>query len=156
MAPTKSTKSIIPEIKPLNARARSKLTSNATVKEIRSKRKAASPLAKDTEIKRSALGDVTNVKRKAAQKTVKPAPEHAKVVPSVKTVVKPKRNENVAPLAPITRIQTRGRAKVPNETVQKPKELVKENITTNKVKTRLSNEFEKTEESIYSTPLEEM
>lgn len=145
------------------------LTKNA--KETRSKRKANSPPLKETSRKRSALGDLTNktdrptietTKAKGVKNvltTTKKVTVQQKVLPSVKTAVRVRPSENLAPpKAPAaTRIQTRAaaRASLPNETAQKPKDATKETaVGVTKVK-RLSNEFEKTEESLYSTALED-
>lgn len=155
MAPTKSTRTIVPVFKAKNTRSKPKATLDNPIKELKGKRKADSPPTKEVAVKRSALGDLTNTKVTLSKKVI----AQKKAVPSVKTVKKPKQSENVAP-PPINRIQTRGavRAKIPDETAQKPKEPLKENTSNvnNKVKTRLSNEFEKTEDSLYSTALEEM
>lgn len=178
MAPTKSTRTILPVVKPQNVKTRRKTTTNNIIKEVRGKRKAECSPAKHTAVKRSALSDLSSnaitkakpvdPKQNAATKNTiaKKSIVQPRIVPStkqvasVKTVIKPRQNENLAPpAAPITRIQTRAaavRSKIPDGTAQKPKEPLKEISNTQKVKTRLSNEFEKTEESLYSTALEEM
>nr|CAI5822464.1 unnamed protein product [Callosobruchus analis] len=81
-------------------------------------------------------------------------------LPSVKTVIKPRQNENLPPpAAPVHKIVTRGARKtevVPDQTALKaPKEASKDSSNVNKGK-RLSNEFEKTEETLYCTALEEI
>lgn len=148
---------------------RGTLLAAKNVKETRTKRKANSPPAKETALKRSALGDLTNKSERISENTKtkgvknvlvgKKVTVHQKVLPSVKTAVRVRPNENLAPPpAPAARVQTRAasRASIPNETVQKPKEsALKESVSVAKVK-RLSNEFEKSEESLYSTALEEM
>lgn len=161
MAPTKP-------ILPLRVSARSR--TNITSKITHVKRKAdASPTKEGAVVKRSAFGDVTNeiVKRlddksKQISKNVKKLTVQSKVLPTLQMVTKLKHNENVAPLppgAPAHKIQTRAslRTIVPtsNQTILKPKENVKLEITS-RVKTRLSNEFEKTEETLYSSALEEI
>lgn len=147
--------------------SRGALQPTKNVKETRGKRKANSPPVKETSQKRSALGDVTNkatdnTRSKGLRNilTGKKVSVQQKVLPSVRTAVRVRQNENLAPPpAPAaSKVQTRAAARtsVPNETVQKPKEtVVKESANVAKVK-RLSNEFEKSEESLYSTALEEM
>lgn len=147
---------------------RSNLPSLKIGKETRSKRKADSPPAKEKALKRSALGDVTNRSERAPENkpkgtktliTGKKVTVHQKLLPSVKTALRVKTHDCFgAPPAPAARVQTRAnaRTKVPNETVQKPKEAVKENVCAAAKVKRLSNEFEKSEESLYSTALEEM
>lgn len=88
----------------------------------------------------------------------------SKVLPSVKTVQKLRQNENLAPPpAPaankiVTRAAVKQTAHCPNQTAVKPKELKKENAggVGASTKKRLSNEFEKSEESLYSSALEDM
>lgn len=77
------------------------------------------------------------------------------MLPSVRTLRT--KTTLLPPAAPAARVQTRAslKATIPNQTAQKPKEAVKENVAAAKVK-RLSNEFEKSEESLYSTAMEEM
>lgn len=76
---------------------------------------------------------------------------------SVKTVVRPSHNENLAPppapaLNPVaTRIVSKN-----NTVLKPPKESLKDITNVGRIKTRLSNEFEKTEESLYSSALEDM
>lgn len=171
MAPTtKSTVSIARS----TVSTRSKSNSNlAQLKDLgRGKRKAdCSPSKEKERVKRSAFGDVTNAifkgkqtlddKSKPITKAVsKKVLVQSKVLPSVKTVVKPKQNENLAPPpAPVHKIVTRAAAVkqvVPNQTAQKPKEGQKDNGVAAANKKRLSNEFEKTEESLYSSALEEI
>ncbi|KAJ8920829.1 hypothetical protein NQ315_015621, partial [Exocentrus adspersus] len=142
----------------------------------RTKRKAdCSPSKENKTTKRTAFGDrnvnITDmVKPKAGDEKhpvtiksllpVKKVTVQVKTLASVKTVLKP-RNENlIAPPAPGNKIVTRAAVKnvaVPNQTAQKPKEVLKETSTANvKVNKRLSNEFEKTQESLYCTALEDI
>lgn len=168
MAPTKAMRPIIPVLPATRVTTRSKAQNNNAL--LKGKRKADASPSKQSAAKRSAFGDVTNAeklkafdnKSKQIQKPLlKKVMVQSKVLPSVKTIGKPKQNENVAPPpAPAHKVQTRQTTKVvhpllPNQTAQKPKEVLKE-ITVNKVKTRLSNEFEKTDDSLYSSALEDM
>lgn len=162
---------------------RNRVTTNNTAKETRGKRKADGSPTKEMSVKRSALGEITNntdanttnVKGlKAEDKInkiedkkfplkapglVKKVTVTTKNLPSVKTVIKPKQNENCVPLAP-GKVQTRASLRkdvVPNQTAQKPKDSTKENTASNKIKTkRLSNEFEKSAESLYQSALDEI
>lgn len=137
----------------------------------KAKRKADSP-AKGMTLKRSALGDVTNAlkktlahnekaNKKVIANPVKKVTVQTKELPTVKTVTKPKQNENLVPPAqPKKKIVTRASLKsiVPIEphtqtTVTKPKEA---HVVEKKVKTRLSNEFDKTDESLYTSALENL
>lgn len=137
---------------------------NVIAAQPRVKRKADASPQKDLSTKRSALGDVTNNKKTIdpklkvlakANTNINPAKKitvQVKHLPSVKTAVKPKQNENLLPpVAPNQRLQTRATLRTcdGNSTAQKPKEPVK-------AKSRLSNEFEKTEDSLYSTALEDV
>ncbi|CAG9768232.1 unnamed protein product [Ceutorhynchus assimilis] len=169
MAPTK-----ISQTKPtaISTRSRALMTHNENAphitkgidklnKIIRGKRKADCSPSKDKALKRSALGDLTN-----NVKNVKKITVQAKVLPSikitsVKTVQKPKQNnENLAPpQAPVlNKITTRASVHnkqvphCPNQTAVKPKENTGLGANTKK---RLSNEFEKSEESLYASALEE-
>ncbi|XP_065172086.1 G2/mitotic-specific cyclin-B3 isoform X1 [Atheta coriaria] len=168
MAPTKAMRPIIPVLPATRVTTRSKAQNNNAL--LKGKRKADASPSKQSAAKRSAFGDVTNAeklkafdnKSKQIQKPLlKKVMVQSKVLPSVKTIGKPKQNENVAPPpAPAHKVQTRQTTKVvhpliPNQTAQKPKEVLKE-ITVNKVKTRLSNEFEKTDDSLYSSALEDI
>ncbi|KAF5273558.1 hypothetical protein FQR65_LT04556 [Abscondita terminalis] len=162
MAPTKAAPS-----KPLNKvflttnRITTRLSSKptTTTSQPRVKRKADASPVKEIGLKRSALIDVTNQKKaildnkvkKNVNNVVKKVTVQAKILSTVKTVVRPKQNENVPPQAPVQKIQTRASLKKldVNGTVQKP---VKEA----KTKTRLSNEFEKSEDSLYSSALEDI
>lgn len=151
------------------ARGTTALLLAKNAKETRSKRKAISPAIKESSRKRSALGDLTNKTDRPAVDTkakgvknvlaAKKVTVQQKVLPSVKTAVRVRHNENLGPPAApaAARVQTRAaaRASLPNETAQKPKDNAKETAGITKVK-RLSNEFEKTEESLYSTALEDM
>ncbi|KAJ8952113.1 hypothetical protein NQ314_007606 [Rhamnusium bicolor] len=138
------------------------------------KRKAdCSPSKENKTTKRTAFGDrnvnvndilkskITDEKNKIVIKqnvVTKKIVVQTKMLPSVKTVLKPRQNENLAPPpAPGNKIVTRAAIKsvVPNQTALKPKEVLKENNNANKVNKRLSNEFEKTDESLYYTALEE-
>lgn len=177
---------VAPRSRGISTRSKATIhTTTVITKDMRGKRKADGSPTKENGIKRSAFGDVTNAitKIKGLEERVKILTKnhgivkkvtvHQKTLPTLqkpvtqkpltKTVFKPKQNENLAPPpAPIPKIQTRASTRtsiIPNETAQKPKEATtqKENVAvTKKVKTRLSNEFEKTEESLYSTALEEM
>lgn len=148
--------------KPLAVSTRSRSSTNT---QIRSKRKADFSPVKEN-VKRTAMGDITNNKknedkRKPTMKQpVKKAIVQTKTLPSVKTVVKPKQNENISiPQAPcINGVVTRAAVKnvTTNQTAVKPKETHKEISNVTRIKTRLSNEFEKTEESLYSSALEEL
>ncbi|XP_018321942.1 G2/mitotic-specific cyclin-B3 [Agrilus planipennis] len=175
MAPTRATK---PELilavgaKRVNTNAistRSKSTIINVVKE-RAKRKADGSPPKENGVKRSAFGDITNALKKTKEteikgKTIIKVPNaakkvkvQAKVLPTVRTV-NHKKNENTCPPpAPVNnkpRTRATQRLHQPNQTVQKPKEVLKDNTNVNqKIKTRLSNEFEKTEESLYSTAID--
>lgn len=110
--------------------------------------------------------DITNAKKLdekkkvVAKQPIKKATVQMKTLPSVKTVAKPKQSENVPPpQAPcLNGIVTRAAVKnvAANHTAQKPKEALKEISNVARIKTRLSNEFEKTEESLYSSALEEL
>lgn len=136
----------------------------------RPKRKADfSPVKEAINTKRTALGDVTNAatkkiedKKKGAtlKQPTKKTTVQAKILPSVRTVIKAKQSENVPPRAPCVKgITTRASVKnidITNQTALKAKEPLKENTTINRIKTRLSNEFEKTEETLYSSALEEL
>ncbi|KAF7267167.1 hypothetical protein GWI33_019574 [Rhynchophorus ferrugineus] len=134
---------------------------------IRGKRKADCSPSKEKAIKRTALGDLTNnTTNKVSDKgtKAKKVTVQSRVLPSVKTVQKIRQNENLAPPpAPggnkiLTRASMKNTVHCPTHTAVKPKEAQKENhlgigATTKK---RLSNEFEKTEESLYSSALEEI
>lgn len=82
---------------------------------------------------------------------------------TVKTVVKAKQNENIPPPAPVvkkvtTRSTLKQVAQCPGHTVLKAKDTNKENVAVPvapNTKKRLSVEFEKSDESLYSTALEE-
>lgn len=174
MAPTKITRPIVPPVAARGIATRSKGTNHTmTAKDIRAKRKADGSPTKEKAVKRSAFCDVTNAISKVKgidekvkiltknHMVVKKVTVHQRTLPSVKTIIKPRQNENIAPPpapAPGNKVQTRAscRSVVPNQTAQKPKDIQKDNVVTKKVKTRLSNEFEKTRESLYSTALEEM
>lgn len=172
MAPTKSARTIVPVLKAQKVNTRSKISANGIIKEVRGKRKAECSPSKDAAIKkRAALVDLSvnlkakpvDAKQRAVTKntTTKKLTVQPRIIPSVRTAIKTRQNENLPPPpAPFNRVQTRAtaiRTKVPNETAQKPKEPLKDISNAKKVKTRLSNEFEKTDESsLYSTALEEM
>lgn len=128
------------------------------------KRSALSDLPRNTNVlakKNDVLGKKNEVvvkkndvlcKKNSLEKPILKAVPKSRQSSSLKTVIKPKNNENVAPPnAPGVKVKTRLPVKTETETV-KAKVPLKE--TNGKVK-RLSNEFEKTEESMYSTPLEE-
>lgn len=173
MAPSKLTRPIVPSITARGIATRSKGTNQAAIisKDIRGKRKADGSPTKENGVKRSAFCDVTNAISKVKNvdekvkiltknhMVVKKVTVHQKVLPSVKTVIKPRQNENLAPPpAPGNKVHTRASCRnvAPNQTAQKPKEVQKETVATKKVKTRLSNEFEKTHDSLYSTALEDV
>ncbi|XP_023021366.1 cyclin B3 isoform X2 [Leptinotarsa decemlineata] len=137
---------------------------------VRPKRKADCSPSKENRgnNKRKPMGDrdvnATEMKIKAAddkQKKVAPvkkATVQVRALPSVKTVQKQRQNENLPPpQAPGHKIVTRAAVKnvVPNQTAVIPKEVLKE-TNAMKVTKRLSNEFEKTEETLYCTALEEV
>ncbi|CAH1979792.1 unnamed protein product [Acanthoscelides obtectus] len=148
---------------------------------ISSKRKAdASPSKENKQNKRIAFGERNinvadnqinkgskqvdekekDVKKAVVMTNAKKLTVQVKKLPSVKTVVKPRQNENLPPpAAPVQKIVTRGaqrREVVPDQTALKaPKETAKDSSNVNKGK-RLSNEFEKTEETLYCTALEEI
>lgn len=128
------------------------------------KRKANSP-AKGMTSKRSAFGDVTNAVKKQVTTNVKfnkielakKVTIHAKVLPTIRTAIKPKQIDNAVPPEPKKKIVTRASLRnivISTQTAAKPKETHK--IETNKVKTRLSNEFDKSEESLYTSALENL
>lgn len=171
MAPTKSVRTaFLPKAEKVSTR--SKVSTNGIIKEVRGKRKAECSPSKEAAIKkRPGLVDLslnpkvkpTETKQKLTTKNTvtKKITVQPRIIPSVKTAIKTRQNENLPPpAAPINRVQTRAtalRTKVPNETAQKPKEPLKDISNAKKVKTRLSNEFEKTDESsLYSSALEEM
>lgn len=169
---------MIPKSRPINIASRRGITTRSQNPSIihnineRIKRKANSP-AKETISKRSAFGDVTNavkkltthhenkIKKQAIIEVPKKVTVHTKILPGVKTTVKIKQNENIEPPAePKKKIVTRASLRngiLPTQkdsTVSKPKETVK--VETTKVKTRLSNEFDKSEESLYTSALENL
>lgn len=91
-----------------------------------------------------------------------PVKVQAKVLQTVKTVVKAKQNENIPPPAPaVKKVTTRSTVKqapCPGHTVLKAKDTNKANVAVPvapNTKKRLSVEFEKSDESLYSTALEE-
>ncbi|CAH1183322.1 unnamed protein product [Phaedon cochleariae] len=178
MAPLKTTNNVITGliVKKHTVSTRSKnmlnCSQNKETKDAsRFKRKAdCSPSKENKTTKRIAFGERNvNVadlgKCKGAEDNrkkslvTKKAIAQIKQLPSVKTVLKPRQNENLAPPpAPGNKILTRATIKsiIPNQTALKPKEVLKENNNANKVNKRLSNEFEKTEETLYSTALEDI
>lgn len=128
-----------------------------------SKRKAEGSPWKESDAKRSALGDVTNAKLISNKENKKndTKKEVAKVV--LGSERKEKYKENLAPPpAPVSKMLGRyslrkSNCSTANATATKPKETQKEKtIATSKKKTRLSMEFEKSGESLYSTALEDM
>lgn len=142
-------------------------------KDVSIKRKADSSPTKDVKTKRSALGDLAinaNVmanklsdknkllNQNASKQIVKKVTVKAKQLPALKTVTKLKNNENLAPPpAPFVKIKARQPIKTEISTAIKPKDPSKDGqkeANGAKVK-RLSNEFEKTEESLYTTALED-
>ncbi|XP_030757496.1 G2/mitotic-specific cyclin-B3 [Sitophilus oryzae] len=185
MAPSKTTLRSLDGVNKISTRSRAGLGLPENVnkglvkidKIIRGKRKAEGSPSKEKAVKRTALGDVTctfnSYTNNTAQKPTdakiirvrKITVQSSKVLQSMKTVQKPIQNENLAPPpAPGgNKVVTRATIKhihihCPNQTAVKPKEVPKENVvgigaTTKK---RLSNEFEKTEESLYSSALEEI
>ncbi|KAF5302144.1 hypothetical protein FQA39_LY10479 [Lamprigera yunnana] len=167
MAPAKTSRSsnqIFLTMNKVTTRLSSKpLTTSRNITQPRIKRKADASPIKDVSLKRSALGDVTNKKKtildnktykKSSTIAIKKITVKSRVLDSVKTVVKPKQNENVAPQAPLQRVQTR--ASLRNIDVNKTAIKHKESMKAAKVKTRLSNEFEKSEDSLYSSALEDV
>lgn len=134
---------------------RSKTATNQSQNVKRNKRKAEGSPPKENDVKRSAFYDVTNAKLNQSDKRT--ASKRTSTKPAI---LKEKQNENLAPPpAPIVdKIQTRASLRynnVTNETAVKSKDTQRETNAIKK-KTRLSNEFEKTGESLYSTALEEM
>lgn len=136
---------------------------------IRGKRKADCSPAKEKAVKRTALGDLTNNSvSKVADgkvkgiKAIRKVTVQAKVLPSVKTVQKLRQNENLAPPpapAPnkiVTRAAVKQTVHCPNQTAVKPKEVIKDSSVGVPTKKRLSNEFEKSEDSLYSTAVEDI
>lgn len=176
MAPTKSAHPVLSSLTSRNTiSTRSKAHASQTKEVSRTKRKAdCSPSKENKPTKRTAFGDrnvnVTDAqkaknledKHRTGLKTLLPVKKvtvQTKTLPSVKTVLKPKNENLAAPPAPGHKVVTRAAVKnvvVPNQTAQKPKEVLKENNNATKVTKRLSNEFEKTEETLYCTALEEM
>lgn len=161
MVPTKVTRPHVPVAARRSIATRSQ---NAIyVTNDRTKRKADSP-AKGMTLKRSAFGDVTNAIKKTLtthDKLKKPTivakkvTVQTKVLPTIKTVQKPK--ENLQPPAePKKKVVTRASLRniAPVQTQTKPKESHK--VETSKVKTRLSNEFDKSNESLYTSALENL
>ncbi|KAH1014292.1 G2/mitotic-specific cyclin-B3-like isoform X1 [Dendroctonus ponderosae] len=132
---------------------------------VRGKRKADCSPIKNKVVKRSALGDVTNNDDKVIDnkvlKNIKRVTVQSKVLPSVRTVQKKKQNENSQPPpAPVAnKIVTRNAVKqvtnCTNQTALKPKENKKNCVPAATTKKRLSNEFEKDDETLYCTALEE-
>lgn len=158
MAPIKASRQVLTSGVTNRITTRSKTTTllnNLHQNITRNKRKAEGSPTKENDVKRSAFCDVTNSKFNLHD-TKKIGTRKA----TVKSVLKGKQqNENLAPPpAPISKVQTRASLKnntnVPNQTAQKPKETLKDIAV--KKKTRLSNEFEKSGESLYSTALEDM
>ncbi|KAJ8946670.1 hypothetical protein NQ318_019984 [Aromia moschata] len=178
MAPTRNAHPLLGGLSTRNTiSTRSKAVTNCgqTKDVARGKRKADhSPSKENKTSKRTAFGDrnvnvneflkakandekhKVNVRQYVA---VKKVTVQSKTLASVKTVLKPRQNENLAPPpAPGNKIVTRAAVKnvvVPNQTAVKPKEVLKDS-NVNKVNKRLSNEFEKTDESLYCTALEDM
>lgn len=151
MAPIKPSRPVLTTLSNrITTRSKTAFVNNQNL--IRNKRKAEGSPTKEKDVKRSAFCDVTNskvnnsVKKLGLKKT------------TIKNTQKEKQNENLAPpQAPIiSKIQTRlsSRNNAPNQTAQKPKETQKDVAI--KKKTRLSNEFERSGESLYSTALEDM
>lgn len=178
MAPTKSVHPMLSELASRNTistRSRAIANCGQTKNVARTKRKAdCSPSKENKATKRTAFGDrnvnvgdalkikATEDKHKTGLKSslpVKKVTVQAKTLASIKTILKPRQNENLAPpLVPGNKIVTRAAVKniVPNQTAQKPKEVLKDSSNINKINKRLSNEFEKTEETLYCTALEEV
>lgn len=135
----------------------------------RTKRKANSP-AKGMTLKRSAFGDVTNAlkkstiqdpKKKGSTTThvAKKVTVQTKILPMVKTIpkLKPQKENIEPPEEPKKKIVTRLSLRniLPAQTdVAKPKENGIKIET--RVKTRLSNEFDKSDESLYTSALESL
>lgn len=175
MAPSKHPAITALTSRTISTRSKSTLNHPHTKEVIKGKRKAEGSPSKDIKsLKRKALCDLTNAigKKKAAEEkgkigvkghvTKKKDEIYTKALPSVKTVVKPKQNENVQPPAApgghkiVTRAAIKHITVVPNQTALRSKEVLKESNTTAASKKRLSNEFEKTEETLYCSALEEM
>lgn len=178
MAPTKAVHPVVSGLASRNTistRSRAIANCGQTKNVTRTKRKAdCSPSKENKATKRTAFGDrnvnvsdalkakVVEDKHRAGLKSslpVKKVTVQTRTLASIKTVLKPRQNENLGlPLAPGNKIVTRAAVKnvVPNQTAQKPKEVLKDSSNTNKVNKRLSNEFEKTEETLYCTALEDV
>lgn len=144
----------------------------------RVKRKAESP-PRVILAKRSAFGNLTNAysknntvalqekggvtAKKVAVCAARKVTIQAKELPVLKTIVPrtvKSQTENIPPVPepvvkkPVTRASLRADTNaIPNVTAQKPKEVLRPE---SKVKTRLSNEFDKTDESLYTSALENL
>lgn len=81
--------------------------------QIRPKRKADFSPTKDN-VKRSAMGDITNAKKSLVREPLRKAIVQLKTLPGLKTVAKPKQNENIPPPAApcINGVVTRALGKV--------------------------------------------
>ncbi|XP_018567373.1 G2/mitotic-specific cyclin-B3 isoform X2 [Anoplophora glabripennis] len=179
MAPTKSVHPMLSELASrhtISTRSRAIANCGQTKDVSRTKRKAdCSPSKENKANKRTAFGDrnvnVNDLKIKAlddkhkvglkSSLPVKKVTVQVKTLTSVKTILKPRQNENLLapPPAPGHKIVTRATGKtviVPDQTAQKPKEVLKDSTNANKANKRLSNEFEKTEETLYCTALEDV
>lgn len=145
---TTRSRSALADIENKNVRITKRKADCSPIKEVKStfKRSALSDLPKNSNV----LPKKNGVEKPTLKPTLK-----AKQTSSIKTVAKLKNNENVPPNAPGVKTKTRLPVKTTfeTETIIKTKVPLKE--TNGKVK-RLSNEFEKTEVSLYSTALEDL
>ncbi|XP_057669467.1 G2/mitotic-specific cyclin-B3 isoform X1 [Diorhabda carinulata] len=166
MAPIKPNQnSMMPHFSLNRISTRSKSTlpchnSKEALEATRTKRKAdCSPPKENKSIKRLAFGEkninlLENIKKAKKTITVKKVTTQKKTVASVKTVNKISQKENLECLrAPALKVVTRqSKPTVSNQTAVKSKEVLKE---LNKINKRLSNEFEKTDDSLYYTASED-
>lgn len=166
MAPIKPNhNSMIPHFSLNRISTRSKSTvpcpnTKEALEATRTKRKAdCSPHKENKSIKRLAFGEkninlLENIKKAKKTMTVKKVTTQKKTLPAVKTVHKISQKENLESLrAPALKVVTRqSKPIISNQTAVKPKEVLKE---LNKINKRLSNEFEKTDDSLYYTASED-
>lgn len=140
----------------ITTRSKQALTKNENILPIKRKADASPTLGND--LKRSALGELSNAKVFNNQHIKGGDKEKSKKITKIN---KAKDTENVVPpLAPVCKAQGRyslrnnNNNNATNQTVTKPKDTQKE--VAPKKKTRLSADFEKSGESLYSTALEDM
>lgn len=97
------------KVKQPTVTTRSKASLN---QQLRPKRKAEFSPTKEN-VKRSAMGDITNAKKNLSREPLRKAVVQLKTLPSLKTVTKLKQNENVPPPAPhLNGVMTRAVGKV--------------------------------------------